>query len=232
VSWLTDTTRADQPDESGDAIEVATFHAAKGLEWRTVHLAGLERGFAPISHAKTPDALEEERRLIYVAITRAQRELLCTWAEQRTFGSRSMSRSPSPYLEDIERAADRLRGQGATNWREEITKQRASLGAGGRAQPSRPERSRGGARRARADRPPVPEADGAVVDALKAWRSSVARAAGIPAYVIFHDRTLHEIAARRPRCIDELLDVPGIGQVKADRYGSALLQVLQQQTAS
>jgi len=56
---------------SSDAVEVATFHAAKGLEWPIVHLAGLEQGLMPISRAKTPAEVAEERRLLYVAITRA-----------------------------------------------------------------------------------------------------------------------------------------------------------------
>jgi ATP-dependent DNA helicase RecQ len=65
-----------------------------------------------------------------------------------------------------------------------------------------------------------------IIDALRAWRSERAREQGVPAYVILHDRTLHELAARRPHSTNELLDVPGIGQTKADRYGEALLGVL------
>ena len=72
VAWLTDATRADQPDGSGDGVEIATFHAAKGLEWPVVHLAGLEQGLVPIGHARDDDALAEERRLFYVAVTRAE----------------------------------------------------------------------------------------------------------------------------------------------------------------
>ena len=58
-----------------DAVDVATFHAAKGLEWATVHLAGAEDGFVPIAHARTAAAKAEEVRLLYVAMTRAEREL-------------------------------------------------------------------------------------------------------------------------------------------------------------
>ncbi|HEY8856205.1 MAG TPA: DNA helicase RecQ [Rugosibacter sp.] len=65
-----------------------------------------------------------------------------------------------------------------------------------------------------------------IVDALRIWRSERAREQGVPAYVILHDRTLFELAARRPHSTDELLDVPGIGQAKADRYGESLLGVL------
>src|SRR5262249_2038570 len=62
-----DTARTEQPDQAGDAVDVVTFHAAKGLEWPVVHLAGIEQGLVPIGHAQTPAELAEERRLFYVA---------------------------------------------------------------------------------------------------------------------------------------------------------------------
>jgi superfamily II DNA helicase RecQ len=67
-----------------------------------------------------------------------------------------------------------------------------------------------------------------VFAALKEWRSSTARAANVPAYVVFSDRTLAEVARRRPRTEDELLGVPGIGPVKVQRYGDALLRLSRQ----
>ncbi len=88
-----------------DAVDVATFHAAKGLEWPIVHLAGLEQGLVPISRAQTPAEVAEERRLLYVAITRAERELHCHWAAERSFTDRTVARSPSPYLNAILNAA-------------------------------------------------------------------------------------------------------------------------------
>ena len=88
-----------------DGVDVATFHAAKGLEWPIVHLAGLEQGLVPISQARTPAEIAEEQRLLYVAITRAERELHCHWAAERTFGDRTVARTPSPYLNSILSAA-------------------------------------------------------------------------------------------------------------------------------
>ena len=93
------------PADGTDAVDVATFHGAKGLEWTIVHLAGLEQGLVPISRAQTPAEIAEEQRLLYVAITRAERELHCHWAAERAFGERSAARSPSPYLSAILRAA-------------------------------------------------------------------------------------------------------------------------------
>ncbi len=87
--------------DGADAVDVATFHAAKGLEWPIVHLAGLEQGLVPISRAQTPAEIAEEQRLLYVAITRAERELHCHWAAERAFGDRIAARSPSPYLNAI-----------------------------------------------------------------------------------------------------------------------------------
>jgi len=89
--------------ESGGGVELATFHRAKGLEWDAVAVVGMEEGFVPIVHATTPSAVEEERRLLYVALTRAGRVLECSWARSRVLGSggRPMERRPSPWLDAI-----------------------------------------------------------------------------------------------------------------------------------
>jgi ATP-dependent DNA helicase RecQ len=69
-------------------------------------------------------------------------------------------------------------------------------------------------------------ADEPLFEALRIWRADLAKEQGVPAYVILHDKSLRELATRRPASPDELLSVPGIGQAKADRYGEALLQML------
>jgi ATP-dependent DNA helicase RecQ len=63
-------------------------------------------------------------------------------------------------------------------------------------------------------------------DTLRQWRGQTAREQGVPAYVILHDRTLHELAARQPRSLDELLGISGIGEAKVGRYGAALLELI------
>lgn len=63
-------------------------------------------------------------------------------------------------------------------------------------------------------------------DMLRAWRAEQAKAQGVPAYVILHDKTLRELAARHPASTNELLNVPGIGQAKAERYGTDLLKII------
>jgi DNA helicase-2/ATP-dependent DNA helicase PcrA len=89
-----------------DAVELATFHRAKGLEWTAVYVVGVEDGFVPIVYAASEAARDEERRLLYVALTRASRELHCSWVRTRRMGNgRQMERQPSPWLAGVARVA-------------------------------------------------------------------------------------------------------------------------------
>jgi ATP-dependent DNA helicase RecQ len=85
-----------------------------------------------------------------------------------------------------------------------------------------------GAKKRAAPMPLLPQGGDALFDALRQWRAATAREQGVPAYVILHDRTLHELASLRPRTPDELLAIAGIGAAKAERYGTALLALLQE----
>ena len=218
VAWLTARLAREEPATRGQAVDLATVHAAKGLEWPVVFLVGFEQGLLPIGHATTPETRAEERRLLYVAVTRAERELHVSWAERRTFGAGNMARSPSPWLADIEAAIHTLAGaagEGSDAWRSCVADGRARLRstAGGRRVPRAGER-----------------ADPAVLQALRSWRANTARAAGVPAFVLFHDTTLAAVAEARPRDRPSLLALPGMGPVKADRYGDALLAVVADNT--
>ncbi len=102
LSWLETSLRSDPPRQVGDAVDLLTFHRAKGLEWRVVFVTGLEEGLVPIAHARSCEAVAEERRLLYVACTRAMDDLRCSWARERSFGGRRSVRKPSPYLAAIE----------------------------------------------------------------------------------------------------------------------------------
>jgi ATP-dependent DNA helicase UvrD/PcrA len=79
-----------------EGVTLASMHAAKGLEWDAVFLPGLVEGLMPIVHAKTPAAIEEERRLLYVAVTRARRQLYLSWSQ-----GRAAARQRSRFLDDV-----------------------------------------------------------------------------------------------------------------------------------
>ncbi|HXQ75583.1 MAG TPA: ATP-dependent helicase [Acidimicrobiales bacterium] len=93
-----------EADPDADSVELSTFHRAKGLEWPAVALIGLEDGLVPISYATSATAQAEERRLLYVAITRAEESLWCSWACQRQAAGRTWTCRPSPLLDAIEAA--------------------------------------------------------------------------------------------------------------------------------
>jgi len=212
---------AGDAEDTADAVVISSFHRAKGLEWRAVWVCGLERGLVPLGRATTASAEAEERRLLYVALTRAQWELHCSWAETRTFGQRAIRRDPSPWL-DLLRPSEITEPSAApatstAEWREQLAEQRRRLA-------DDPTHVRRSTRRTPQRRlcPPDP----VTLEALRRWRSRRARAAGIPAHVLLHEATLQAMASLRPATVDELLDVPGLGPVKAARFGDELLAVL------
>jgi DNA helicase II / ATP-dependent DNA helicase PcrA len=81
------------------AVTLATLHSAKGLEWPHVFIVGAAEGLLPISHASGLEAVDEERRLFYVGITRARSSLSVSWARQGA--RRSADRSPSRFLAEL-----------------------------------------------------------------------------------------------------------------------------------
>jgi DNA helicase II / ATP-dependent DNA helicase PcrA len=221
LDWLAAALRADDGPSAAGVVEVATFHAAKGLEWPVVFLAGLERGLVPIGHARPGPATDEEQRLLYVALTRAEEELHCSWAAERHFGGRAVEREPSPWLADVEAAIAALEAAAeGTDWRDALAEGRRRL----RVAEETATASR--------SRRPGAAADPRLVAALEAWRTAAARAAGVPRHLVLHDATLAAVAEARPRDHQALLALPGVGPVKADRYGDDLLSVVDRALAS
>jgi DNA helicase-2/ATP-dependent DNA helicase PcrA len=218
VSWLGPATSRDRVDDGPGGVTLSTFHRAKGLEWQAVWVAGIEEGLVPIAHAQSEESQLEERRLLYVGLTRAGEELHCSWARERSFGERSMPRNPSPWLAQLATISgtappDTSAGHTPRQWPLRLADQRQRLAAC---------RHPGtGLRQAQAA-----AADPAVLDALRSWRAVAARASGVPAHVLLHDATLTALASSRPTTTEDLLAVPGLGPVKVSRYGVVLLDLV------
>ncbi len=111
--YLEQALRNDLLPRSTPAVDLLSFHRAKGLEWKSVFIIGMEEGYIPINQAKTRAQLAEEQRLLYVALSRASSELHCSWCTMRSFGRRSVKRDASPYLtalgEELARLAEAKR---------------------------------------------------------------------------------------------------------------------------
>jgi DNA helicase II / ATP-dependent DNA helicase PcrA len=152
-------------ESAGRGVNLLTYHRAKGLEFDAVFLPRLEEGELPFKRARLGEALAEERRLLYVGMTRAKRYLEITWSAE-----------PSRFLGELGIEA--------------------------------------------------PSADPTMLNALKAWRLQRAKRDEVPAFVVFHDTTLEEIARRRPRELWELAKVSGVGPMKLERYGEEVLAAL------
>jgi DNA helicase-2/ATP-dependent DNA helicase PcrA len=89
-----------QHEPTMSAVTLASLHSAKGLEWDSVYLVGLSEGLVPISYAKDKTAVDEERRLLYVGVTRARKKLSLSWSASQETG-RSGQRQPSQFLREI-----------------------------------------------------------------------------------------------------------------------------------
>jgi len=236
--WLRTVLRDDAPGRT-NAVSIVSFHAAKGLEWPVVHLTGLEAGLVPITHARTQAARAEERRLLYVAMTRAADVLRCSWAQQRTFGTNVVDRRPSPMLAEIAgTVAEQARAESPGEPRSGLAASRAAL-ARAHDEPPTGANSDGTApadvqttagRQPSAGASPAGDDGGAGPQTLRAdlraWRVHVARAADVAPTVVLSDRALEAVAHHRPRTEGELAEVDAIGPVALARHGSKLLAIV------
>jgi DNA helicase-2/ATP-dependent DNA helicase PcrA len=208
---------SEQHAPTAGGVTLATLHAAKGLEWDAVCCVGLQDGTVPFSYADTPDAIEEERRLLYVGMTRARTHLSLSWAAARQPGGRG-SRRPSRFLTPI-LPADLVEGASA---KAPKPKRRGVAHCRECGKPLSSARQKKLGRCA--DCPA--SYDEELFESLREWRRSRAEDDGVPAYVVFTDATLQLLAEYRPTTESALLAINGVGPQKVSRYGEDLLGLL------
>jgi DNA helicase-2/ATP-dependent DNA helicase PcrA len=208
---------AEQHAPVAEGVTLATLHAAKGLEWDAVFCVGMHEGTMPIVYAEGPLAVEEERRLLYVGLTRARVHLTVSWSLARTPGARS-SRKPSRFLTGLrpEAASDRRPERSSGSRRKGVAHCRSC----GRPLGTTAERKVG-----RCEDCPATY-DEALFERLRAWRVDRAAEEKVPAYVVFTDLTLQAIAEAKPTDTSALLRVNGVGQAKLTKYGDDVLALV------
>ncbi|MFB6483039.1 ATP-dependent DNA helicase UvrD2 [Streptomyces virginiae] len=214
--------KAAQHAPTVQGVTLASLHAAKGLEWDAVFLVGLTDGMMPITYAKTDEQVEEERRLLYVGVTRARVHLSLSWAVSRAPGGRA-SRRPSRFLNGLRPGS-------------------AAPGARAGSAAERGQRKRGprGPVLCRVCRKTLTEAgelklmrcedcpsdmDEGLYERLREWRAAESKLQGLPAYCVFTDKTLMAIAEAAPSEAGELSMISGVGGRKLDRYGAEVLAI-------
>ena len=178
---------------------------------------GLTDGMVPITYATTTEQISEERRLLYVGITRAREHLSFSFARARNAGDRRQ-RAPSRFLTPLNPA---FGGAQASAARSASSKGRpASCRGCGRALTTAMERKVRHCSQCEVD------VDLALFEKLRQWRKQTADEAAVPAFVVFTDATLTAMAVEPPGSRADLLKIPGVGQVKVERYGEGLLGVI------
>ena len=204
-----------------EGVTLATMHAAKGLEWDAVFLCGMQEGSMPITYADTPAAVEEERRLLYVGVTRARLHLWISWALARNPGGQAR-RKPSRFLAGLrpESATDRAEGSGAARGARRQGKRAAVCKQCQKPLASSRERNRGYCQDC-----PVPY-DEELFEQLRSWRKDQAEAQSVPAFVVFSDATLEALAEVKPKDRRALQSINGIGKAKLDKYADELLALI------
>ncbi|WP_405777422.1 ATP-dependent DNA helicase UvrD2 [Streptomyces sp. NBC_00859] len=211
-----------------EGVTLASLHSAKGLEWDAVFLVGLTEGMMPITYAKTDEQVEEERRLLYVGVTRARLHLTLSWALSRSPGGRA-SRRPSRFLSGLRTGSAVTAGQrGAAGGAGGIER-----GVAARRKHRGPVRCRvcgktltdGGEMKLMRCEDCPSDMDEALYERLHEWRAVQAKVTGQPAFCVFTDKTLMAIAEAVPSTESELTGIAGVPARKIARFGADVLTI-------
>ena len=232
VGWLQD---AVSTRSSPEGVTLSSVHRVKGMEWKRVVVFGVDSGSMP--HHLSTDR-EEERRVFHVAITRAMDHALVLADKKRpsrfvaeldgtaqpettraTVPARSRKVSPistGPAIDDRVTLRGGLKGV-VTARSENSVEIQLSTGAEIVAAISDV---------VAVDRNSAADADPALVERLRDWRRAKSTELGVPAYVVLHDATIDDIAARAPTTERELAAIAGIGPSKLEHYGDDILAIV------
>ena len=197
-----------------DGVTLASLHSAKGLEWDAVFLVGLAEGTLPTTYAKADEAIEEERRLLYVGITRARQRLWLSYGLARAPGGRA--RRPCRFLPQLAGTTEGGGGATGPGRRRGARNQVVSCRICGAGLLSGTDRKLGRCASCPSD------LDEELYERLREWRRAVAAEQEVPAYVVFTDATLAAFAERKPTTDAELAAIGGVGPRKLAQYGPAV----------
>lgn len=205
---------------SSAGVTLSTLHSAKGLEWEAVALFGMHEGSLPFVLATTPEQVAEERRLLYVGVTRAKEHLRISWARTRNGGgaerpasrfldalhvSPALTRLPAPRRQRTRPQplahVCRVCGEGLGSSADRVLGRHEGCGSA---------------------------YDEALLSALKQWRSQAS--GSMPDFTVFTDAVLTAIAEVEPRSEEQLLQISGVARAKARKYGAGVLAVVRERS--
>ena len=186
-----------RPASPGPVVLLSTVHKIKGQEWDRVIVFGASEGLFP---HRLGDDEEGERRVFHVALTRARTQVAVL----------ADADAPSPFVAELDgRRPMPAPGDGPNRPTPAVARRKSGGGTG---------------RPRAADAAPLEGA--AAEQALRTWRAAVAKAEGLPAYVVLNDKELTGIAARSPETLVQLSDCRGMGPIRLERWGDEILAVL------